>query len=574
MVPPQGLDPPLNKRLREPSSDSIPGLDGFRRGCLRAFVLAMLAAGAGTGCETEVATPGRVAFRDVTLEAGIRIPEDVWGTFGAAWADYDDDGHVDAFVSRHSSRPFLLHNRGDGTFDDVTRAAGLEAGWDVRELVPLDRHGCAWGDAQGDGLPDLYCSTGAEGGKGGTPNQLFLNDGKGAFLEAAAERGVLDVAGRGRAVQWIDYDRDGVLDLHVANTKRSGHPALLFRGLGDGSFRDATAEAGLGDEVEMLGGGAAWCDLDGDGFADLVLAAFGGLVVHRNLGNGTFSADTAADSRIPRTPVRSVACADTNSDGKPELLVGTPEGPAVFLQNLGDGTFRDATTAAGLAAGRVMGAAFADFDNDGHVDVFVVRGYDPSAKRNLPDALFLGNGDGTFVDVAASAGVLGPSAGGGDSAAVADADGDGFLDLLVTDGACQPDRPDGPMFAPIPAEWFPPGGITSYAPAPHGAVTLLRNQRNANHWLELRVLGGRRGDGRRATGHGARVSIRAGGRVQVATVGDGGANYGQSDRTLHFGLGLATKVDEVVVDWTDGSRRVLRDLDADRRLDVAPGEPR
>jgi len=522
------------------------------------------------GCTREPAdSPSPLVFTDVTTAAGIRIDDDTWGTFGAAWGDYDNDGHVDLFVSRHSVLPALLRNTGRGTFVDVTKAAGLNVGFLKENLNLLDRHGCAWGDSDGDGFLDLYCSTGAEGGQGSTPNQLFHNTGDGTFADVAALLGVDDGPGRGRAVNWIDYDKDGRLDLYVANTRRPTLPSKLFRGVGR-TFQDRTAESGLGDEVELLGGGGSWCDYDGDGFTDLFLAGYGGVVLHRNRHDGTFAADGASAAGIASSRVRSVTCDDVDRDGSPDLFVASVDGPARLLRNRGDGTFADATADAGVDVQRAMAGVFGDFDNDGDVDLFVVRGFDPQSQRNLPDALFANDGDGTFTDVAAGAGVVGPTSGSGDSAAVADFDGDGFLDLLVTDGACQPDTPDGPMFAPIPAEWFPPGGIITYPRAPHGAVTLFRNSGNANHWFALRLFGR---DGKGSV-HGAQVSLHAGGRRQVATLGDGVANYGQSDRLLHFGLGRTREVDEVTIRWPDGRRQSLTELGADRVHEVMQETPR
>ena len=510
--------------------------------------------------------PNEMKFTDVTLASGIRLDEASWGTYGAAWGDYDDDGHVDLFVGRHALMPALLHNTGHGTFVDVTRAAGMHARILKENFFLFDRHGCAWGDQDGDGSLDLYCATGATGGMGSAPNQLFRNRGDGTFVDLASALGVEDGPGRGRAVNWIDYDKDGTLDLYVANTRRPGYPSKLFRGVG-GTLRDVTVEAGLADEVHLLGGGGTWCDYDGDGYADLILATSDGVVLHRNQRDGSFAADGASAAGIPSGPMRSVSCGDVDRDGSPDLFLASTEGRAQLHRNRGDGTFTDTTARAGVGVERAVAGVFADFDNDGDVDLFVVRGYDPATLRNLPDALFANAGDGTFTDVAEEAGVAGPARGGGDSAAVADFDRDGFLDLFVTDGACQADAPEGPIFAPFPAGLFPPGGIVRYPPAPHAAVTLFRNQGNANHWLALRV----RGRDERGSVHGAQVTLRASGRRQVANLTDGVVNYGQSEPRLHFGLGKEGKVDEVTVRWPDGSQDRLVELGADQVVDVVQG---
>lgn len=524
------------------------------------FLLACL--GFGGACE-KAAAPASMRFLDVTQAAGLGLDDDVWGTFGAAWGDYDHDGHVDLFVSRHSAMPALLRNTGQGTFVEQAKAAGMDAGRVKEKLFLVDRHGCAWGDYDADGDLDLYCATGAGGGEGSDPNQLFRNDGEGRFTEVAAALGVDDGPGRGRAVHWIDYDRDGRLDLYVANTKRSSHPSRLYRGVGS-SFRDVTEEAGLADEEELIGGGSSWCDYDADGFPDLVLGTGRGLLLRRNLGNGKFAAGGASLAGLADGPVRSVTCGDLDQDGTPDLFVATLQGDARVLRNRGDGTFVDATGASGIRASRAVSAVFADLDNDGDVDLFVVRGYDPATRRNLPDMLFASNGAGQFVDVAKTAGVVGPTTGGGDSAAVADYDGDGFLDLLVTNGACQPDAPDGPMYAPIPSKWFPPGGIRTYQAAPHGAVSLFRNQGNDNHWIGLKLRPG----GATGSAYGTVVVLRAGSQELRASATDGLANYGQSERTVRFGLGRRTRVDEVRIRWPDGSEEVRSDLEVDRVVPI------
>ena len=508
----------------------------------------------------------RLRFTDVTLASGIRLEDASWGTYGAAWGDYDDDGHVDLFVGRHALLPALLHNTGHGSFVDVTRAAGMDAGILEKNFFLFDRHGCAWGDQAGDGSLDLYCAAGALGGMGSSPNQLFRNQGDGTFVDLAAALGVEVGPGRGRGVNWIDYDKDGTLDLYVANTRRPGYPSKLFRGFGAG-FRDVTAQAGLADELDLLGGGGTWCDYDGDGYPDLILATAAGVVLHRNRRDGRFAPDGASAAGIPPGRARSVSCGDFDQDGSADLFVASMVGAAQLHRNRGDGTFTDATARAGVGVERAVAGVLADFDNDGDVDLFVVRGYDPGTLRNLPDALFANAGDGTFTEVAEKAGVAGPALGGGDAAAFADFDGDGFLDLLVTDGACQADAPEGPIFAPFPPDLFPPGGIVTYPPAPHAGVTLFRNQGNGNHWLALRLSG----RGRRGSVQGAQVSLRSGGRRQRADLGDGVVGYGQSERLIHFGLGRESRVDEVVVGWPDGSQDTLVAPRVDQVLDVVQG---
>jgi hypothetical protein len=471
-----------------------------------------------------------VTFTDVTASAGIRL--DATFTWGLAWGDYNNDGYADLFVSRHGAAPSLYRNNRDGTFTDVTRQAGV--------ALRTDRHGCSWGDYNADTFLDLYCATGAENGKGSIPNQLFRNDGTGIFTDVAAELGVDDGPGRGRTANWLDYDADGHLDLYVANDRRDGFPSRLFRGA-FAAFEDVSHEANVADGLYLARGGSSWADYDGDGAPDILVAAYGRLVLHQNQGNGTFL-DKAASAGLVVAKARIGAWGDYDNDGDLDLFVGGG-GPEVLYQNLGDDTFRDVTASSGLAQSAVQGAMWGDYDNDGDLDLFVVNRYNPSLAQNAPDALYLNNGDGTFSNVAGLAGVVGPTSGRGDSAAWADFNNDGFLDLFVTNG-------DGKFLQPGPA-------------------ALYRNDGNGNHWLELRL----HGTTNNTFGYGAKVWITSNGKGQFRQLTDDVVTRAQSDQIVHFGLGSATTVDEISIRWPNGQIQRLFDVAANQILSINQPSP-
>jgi hypothetical protein len=465
-----------------------------------------------------------VGFTDVTGSAGIGASDT--RTYGAQWGDYDNDGYADLFVGHHWGTPALYHNNQDGTFTQVVGHAGMAS--------KTDRHGCAWGDFNADGFLDLYCATGARKGTGEIPNQLFKNRGNGTFTDVAIDLGVGDGPGRGRSVNWLDYNGDQHLDLYVGNTYREGFPSRLFRGT-SGSFADVSIEAGVADVAGL--NGSAWSDYDGDGDPDLLVMAWGRLILYQNKGDGTFRNVTLL-ANLDGDMALSGAWSDFDNDGDQDLFVARHASPATLYENLGNGTFRDITLSAGINVRRSRLGVWGDYDNDGDLDLFVVNDYNKKLKQNLPDCLFMNNGNGTFTDVASLAGVTGPMSGYGDSAAWADYNNDGFLDLFVTNGA-----------------------TTNVAPGP---VALYHNNGNANHWLELSL----RGSTNNTFAYGTKVWVTAGGRMQFRELTDGVVQYGQSAQIVHFGLGTITTADEIVIRWPNGQTQTLMNVASDQVLTI------
>ncbi len=382
-------------------------------------------------------------FTDATAAAGLSTAPGF--PFGdPIWGDFDNDGNIDLFVDNHFyAAPYLYQNNGNGTFTDIVPGSGIN--------TEGDKHGSSWADYDNDGDLDLYITKGAKGGTilGQKKDELYDNLGAGQFRNIARKADVTDTWGKGRGVAWADYDKDGYLDLLDANLKTN---MVLYKNNGDGTFIDVAAQAGLGDlqYIECV-----FADYNNDGFPDIfctVAQADNSLgdLLFKNNGDGTFTDVSSQAGISPLTNGRSICAGDYDNDGDLDFFVsrGLDNGPLkqTLYRNNGDGTFTDVTDQAGLGAtSNNRAAAWGDFDNDGYLDLYVVNsGIDPDGKG--PNYLYKNNGNGSFTDVAASVGVDDLVASRGRGAAWADYDHDGFLDLFVTNGEDGTDFISGPQF--------------------------------------------------------------------------------------------------------------------------------
>jgi len=288
-------------------------VSGLRTGASRraALVLLVAVATAPCGCRRSRPHPTVPRFDDVTAAAGLAHEGP---TYDATIGDFDGDGRLDLYVGNHGTGAVLLRNRGDSRFVDVIGASGIEPSG--------DQHGTAWTDYDNDGRLDLYVALGAGRGLGTKANRLYHGEDGGKFRDVAAAAGVVDPTGRSRAVAVLDYDRDGWLDLVIANYAT---PNRLYRNQHDGTFADVSDATGIS---ALSATRVAWADYDGDGWPDL-------------------------------------------------LFSGTPRGMRL-LHNDGGQRFTDVTDEAGLGgrSGSVAGMAFGDFDGDGILDLYVSRGTD------------------------------------------------------------------------------------------------------------------------------------------------------------------------------------------------------
>ena len=454
---------------------------------------------------------GDGTFTDIAEQVGVADPDAM--SVGVACADYDNDGNCDLLVTTMTGLK-LFHNEGDGTFTDMSEHA---------RLVGYQGHptSAAWVDFDGDGKLDLYVTywldqmpdddtlafhTTASQLKGVyTPlsraHRLFQNMGGGRFRDATSYLQTSGIHGAGLALGFFDYDDDGLPDLYVVND--FGHfvqPNILYRNVGragDGGwlFADVTEQAGVG--AAFHGMGLAVGDYDGDGRLDMFVTNMGDNVLYRNRGNGSF-VETNNRAGVTRGLV----------DGKDSVGWGT---------------------------------AFLDFDNNGLLDLYFVAGtLYPKPMGNgeyppdQPNALFRNRGDGTFEDISVVTHT--DHTGCGRGLAVADYDGDGFLDLLV---ANMDQRP-----------------------------ALLRNPGNGNSWLQVQLAGTQSN----RDGIGARLLLEAGGRRQIREIQSGTSFLSQNSLVAHFGLDKASNVDLLTVKWPSGVVQELTRVPVNQKITVTEPE--
>ena len=473
-------------------------------------------------------------FTEVTEEAGLQaFPATVRG---ATFVDQDNDGFPDVFLVGdgwyplpHRPRPIgLFRNTGDGRFEDQTVV-----------LPPAVNHvigggDAAFGDYDNDGDQDLFLAV--------QPQNALLRNDRGRFGIADPGSDLTDSMATDAAI-WLDYDRDGYLDLYVGNLGQAlgwsrGFNRLL-RNRGDGSFVDRTEEAGLETALHPQWGGSfggmVGADLSTDGWPDLYLGVFRAPNrLFLSDGQGGFQDATSTEVADPGEAY-GVAVGDLDNDGDLEIYqaaggYGGKLWHSPLLANLGGGHFLDVTESSGLA---VLGASnespsLADIDNDGDLDLILGLTF----KGERPErAVLLNDGVGVFVDRTASSGLEG----WGSPVVVGDYDGDGFVDLLMDDSIRR-------------------------------HVTLYRNNGNENHWLRVELVGVQSN----RDGIGARVLATSGDLVQMREI-LGGRDHCQDERVAHFGLGSRRQVDRLEIRWPSGQESVLYDVPADQRIRVFEG---
>ncbi|MEE8302744.1 MAG: FG-GAP-like repeat-containing protein, partial [Candidatus Tectomicrobia bacterium] len=407
-----------------------------------------------------------VTFKDVGSELGVSA---ITRGRGSAWGDYDRDGDPDLFTVGIKDPHHLFRNNGDGTFTDVTQEANLNdprGGW-----------ASLFFDYDHDGDVDIFVTR--DGWRGVATNSLYRNNGDGTFSDVAEQAGVAGHSDSFTATL-ADFNNDGWLDIYVANgvSKSEGAPNALYRNNGDGTFMDIATRAGVGNHGRSIG--SAFGDYTNDGWPDLFVINFDGPnALYRNLGDGTFVEVTAqAGIKAPHDGFVGFFF-DYDNDGWLDLFAtGWTEQMEEVLKsalsrkpsrernrlalyhNNGDGTFSDVTHSAGLARTYgAMAAQYGDIDNDGFLDIYLGTGAPPMDTYE-PNKLFWNTGKGSFLDVTDSAGV--GNLGKGHGATFADYDNDGDLDL----------------YAPI-------GGAMFGDRQPN---SLYRNDGTSHHWLKLRLV--------------------------------------------------------------------------------------
>jgi hypothetical protein len=533
------------------------------------FLLWLLAPPLLSGQAGPVRPNRPVPFVDVTARAGITFvhtsgssPEkymvETFGS-GVAWIDYDNDGFPDLyFINGAPGAPnALYHNNKDGTFTDVTKRAGLAGNLGAGVF----KTGVAVGDYDNDQDLDLYVT--AFG-----PNALYRNNGNGTFTDVTSTAGVA-----GERSEWststgfFDFDRDGDLDLYVANyldyrlddnpycgLTKAGyrmycHPTMfdgiadrLFRNNGNGTFTDVSRPAGIANPAGK-GLGVTFCDFDRDGDSDIYLANdtvrnF----LYRNNGDGTFldvayGAGVGFDSNGKPQAGMGVDCADVDGKGFPDIFVTNfSEELNTLYMNRGDGIFEDGTVSAGLGSGFVplgFGTKMFDVDNDGDLDIHVTNGhvidnialYQPKLSYAQKDLLYENVAGGRFRDVSAEGGPALQAERVGRGLAVADFDNDGSLDVVISSLGQRP--------------------------------ALLRNQGvQRGNWIAIRA----RGSKSNAFGLGATVEVLTSAGRQVREINNVASYLSSNDIRLHVGVGAASIVQQIEIRWPSGVRQILNNV--------------
>ena len=554
-------------------------------------VLATLAAGVPIDSREQPARGGPVtfSFADTAPAAGLTAITVYGGTetnkyllettgCGVAVLDIDNDGWLDLFIVNGSvlggfaagQEPMghLYRNRRDGTYEDVTARSGIvQTGW--------GQAACS-GDYDNDGDDDLFVTSWGQ-------NRLFRGRGDGTFTDVSTAAGLVTKKARwGAGCAFVDYDRDGFLDLFAANyidfdlasaplpesglcrykgiPVACGPPGLtggknvLYRNNGKGAFEDVSDRAGITRSSGTYGLGVSTLDFNDDGWVDVYVANDSNpSALYVNQKDGTFK-DVAVEAGCaysqdgkPQAGM-GVAVGDYDRNGTVDLFKTNFAGDTSTLYaNGGKGFCDDRTFAAGIGLNSRWlgwGVGFVDLDNDGWLDIFIVNGHVyPEVERVKTEAgykqrkvVYRNLANGRFEDVSDRLGppVTTPAAGRG--AAFADLDNDGDLDVVVNNMHAAP------------------------------SLFTLTSPREA-HWLSMKLVGTT--SNRSAIG--ARVKLVSAGGTQVQEVRGGGSYYSQNDPRPHFGLGKDTAVARVDVRWPNGREERWTDLKADQILTLTEG---
>ena len=499
------------------------------------------------------------------------LPQTMGG--GVAVFDYNNDGLLDIYVVNGATMPALVkdgpqysdrlfRNNGDGTFTDVTATAGVSGqGFSI---------GVTIGDYDNDGFEDIFVA-------GVHRNTLYHNNGDGTFTDVTERAGLAKTDpqyGKLWAVgaTWVDYDRDGLLDLFVVNYVQwdpktepvcekgglpdycyprayAGVPNSLFHNNGDGTFTDVSAASGIRRSVGK-GMAVAAADFDGDGWPDLFVSNDtlpNNLLLNQH--NGTFK-EAAIEKGVAFTENGAAISGmgvdgrDIDNDGLPDIFETALLNETMPLfRNLGQVGFEEITFASGVAHASLAKTGWSngiyDFNNDGHKDLFAACGHVMDAQGSLhatvpqTNIVFANLGKGQFTDVSASAGSALARRGVHRGAAFGDLDNDGRIDVVLTEL-------DGPLRI-----------LHNASPAP-------------NQWLLIRTIGSKSN----RDGIGTRIRVVTEDGVQYNAVSTSVGYASSSDVRVHFGLGRRALAQEIELLWPSGAQQILKNVKANQVLVV------
>ena len=455
-------------------------------------------------------------FVDVSVKAG--VADDGLGK-GAAFADVNNDGLVDLYVSNKGGANKLYLNKGGGTFKDVSTTSGK--GVDFAGFTM----GSVFGDYDNDGDQDLYLANGGQYEI--EANMLLANNGDGTFTDVTAKAGV-GLKAFTYSASWVDYDNDGDLDLYCANYG-VGAKNVLYRNNGDGTFTDVTDQAGVGDKSWSWMG--VWADVNNDGWQDLYVVngrypAGEPNKLFINNGNGTFSEQARARGVDDPNWGLGAAFGDIDNDGDLDLFVSNYIGGNNLYLNDGTGKFTKVTERIkGSLDGWGKGPSFGDVDHDGDLDL-----YEGDCKG--ANQMYLNDGKGNFVNAADKQPQIQCATVRTKATAFADVDNDGDLDLYVVNWGAE--------------------------------NKLFLNNQNDGSWLKLKLVGTKSN----RDAYGARVKLLADGKlVGMREVKSATGFCAQEPAVVHFGAPAGKKYTVEVV-FPSGTKVVLNDVAAGQQLEV------
>ncbi|HKQ78038.1 MAG TPA: CRTAC1 family protein [Blastocatellia bacterium] len=531
----------------------------------------------------------KVQFQDIAAKAGLTARHvtgadtekkyiiETTGS-GVALIDYDNDGWLDIFLVNgttlegfpNGKEPInhLYRNNKNGTFTEVTEKANLaRSGWG---------QGACVGDFDNDGYDDLFVTYWGQ-------NALYRNTGKGDFVEITEKAGLLHKSARwSTGCSFLDYDKDGDLDLFVANyvdfdigktpAKGSnqyclwkgvpvmcgprGLPAgrnILYQSNGDGTFTDVSEKSGIAKPTGRYAFTSLVSDYDNDGWPDIYVTCDSTPnILYHNEGNGAFTdigliSGTAVNEDGQEQAGMGVSAADYDLDGFFDLVkTNFADDTPTLYRNSGDGAFTDVTYTAQLGVNTRFlgwGTGFFDFDHDGWKDIYMVNGHvypeveaiNANSPYKQERLLFWNLRNGTFLDISSQAGAGITNRRSSRGSAIGDLDNDGSLEIVINN---MNDTP-----------------------------SLLKNSGERKNWILIKTVGKKSN----RSGIGARVTVMAAGLKQMDEVRSGDSYISQNDMRLHFGIGDATRVDRVEILWPSGRKEFFESLKANQIATLEEG---